>query len=154
MFVGSAFILVGLATGAFFCLRILQAAASKRWPSVFGELESADLRDVVYRGRDSDGTVDSASARIVNFRYQYRVNNKNYVGHRVTFSDAVNKTAGALQKLQDRYQGKRLIEVFYNPRDPEQSVLVPGLSVFNFTPLITSALFIIAGVFIMTYDFT
>ncbi len=148
------FILVGLVTGAFFCYRIFQAATSKQWPFVSGELESSDLREVVYRGREYDGRLDQASAWVVNFSYSYTVAGKAYKGKRVTFSDGINKTMHALRKLQDKYQGKSQIQVYYNPQNPHQSLLVPGLSIFNFTPLITSALFILAGIFIQTYDFT
>ncbi len=154
LLMASCFIVVGLATGAFFCVRLTQAAKSKSWPWVIGELESAALRDVVYHGREVDGSADQASARVVDFRYRYRVKNEDYLGSRVTFSDSVNKTSGTLQKLQDQYQGKSQIKVFYRPDQPQQSVLLPGLSIFNFTPMITSALFIAAGVFIGTFDFS
>lgn len=154
LLMAACFVLVGLLTGVFFFVRIVQAANSKSWPWVIGELESNELRDVVYRGRDSDGGADLASARVVNFRYRYRVKNEDYLGTRVTFSDSVNKTGGALKQLQDRYQGKSQIKVFYRPDRPRQSVLVPGLSIFNFTPLITSLLFIAVGVFIGTFDFS
>jgi len=152
--IGSCFVLVGIATGAFFCYRILQAVASKRWPFVLGELESSDLREAVYRGREVGGGADEASAWLVDFKYSYTVADKKYRGKRVTYSDSVNKTMRALRKLQDRYRGKSQIQVYYNPKNPQQSVLVPGPSIFNFTPLITSALFIAAGVFIQTYDFS
>jgi len=89
----------------------------------------------------------------VNFRYHYSVADRKYDGSRVTYSDGINKTMRALRKLQEKYQGKSLMKVYYNPTDPKQSVLVPGLSIFNFTPLITSALFILAGLFIYSYDF-
>ena len=154
LIMASCFVLVGLLTGAFFFVRITQAAGSKSWPWAMGELESAALRDVVYHGREVEGGADQASARVVNFRYRYQVKGENYTGTRVTFSDGVNKTGGALKKLQDQYQGKSKIKVFYNPRKPQQSVLVPGLSIFNFTPLITSSLFIAAGIFIATFDFS
>lgn len=152
--IGNCFILVGVLTGAFFCYRIFQAAASTRWPFVIGELESTELREVVYRGREVGGGVDEAAAWVVNFKYGYAIADKQYQGTRVTFSDHVNKTMRALRKLQDKYRGQSQILVYYNPKNPNQSLLIPGLSIFNFTPLITSALFILAGVFIQTYDFS
>ena len=152
--IGSCFILVGVSTGAFFCYRIFQATRSNRWSFVIGELESSDLREVVYRGRKVGGGPDEAAAWVVNFDYRYTVADREYKGKRVTYSDGINKTMRALRKLQDKYQGKSLIQVYYNPKNPSQSLLVPGLSIFNFTPLITSALFILAGVFIQTYDFS
>lgn len=154
LLIGSIFILIGLSTGAFFCFRIFQAVTSNHWPFVIGELESSELKEVVFRGRQLDGGADEASARVVNFRYRYTVADREYQGKRVTYSDGVNKTARALRKLQDRYQGQSLVRVYYNPKNPDQSLLVPGLSIFNITPLITSALFILAGVFMQTYDFS
>jgi len=71
----------------------------------------------------------------------------------VTYSDGINKTSRALKKLQEKYRGKSQVQVYHNPNNPNQSVLVPGLNIFNFTPLITSSLFILAGLFIFSYDF-
>ena len=93
-------------------------------------------------------------AWVVNFRYRYNVDDTPYVGTRVTYSDGINKTMRALRTLQSKYQGATQIQVFYNPKKPSQSVLVPGLSIFNFTPLITSSLFVLVGVFMQTYDFS
>ena len=152
--IGGCFVAVGLGTGAFFCLRIYQAFVSRGWPFAIGELESTELKLVVYRGREVGGGADEASAMVVDFRYRYRIGDREYRGQRVTFSDGINKTMRALRKLQDAYQGKSEIRVYYNPSKPSQSVLVPGPNLFNFTPLITSALFVAAGVFIFTFDFT
>jgi len=153
LLMGSCFVLVGVATAVFFIYRIYQGVTSSSWPFVIGELESADLKEVIFKGREVEGGVDSASAWVVNFRYSYSVADRKHAGSRVTYSDGINKTSRALRKLQEKYQGKSLIQVYYNPDRPKQSVLVPGLSIFNFTPVITSALFILAGLFIYSYDF-
>ena len=145
---GSCFVAVGVATAMFFVFRIYQGATSVHWPFVIGELESTDLKEVIFKGKDVDGGVDSASAWVVSFRYSYAVSGRKYDGSRVTYSDGINKTSRALRKLQNKYQGNASIKVYYNPAKPTQCVLVPGLSIFNFTPLITSALFILAGFFI------
>ena len=152
--IGSCFVAVGLATAAFFCVRLYQAFASRRWPFTIGELESSDLKLVVYRGREVGGGPDEASAMVVDFSYRYRVGEQRFNGKRVTFSDGINKTMRALKKLQQAYQDKSEIRVYYNPARPAQSVLVPGPSLFNFTPLITSGLFVAVGIFIFTFDFT
>lgn len=152
--IGVCFVLVGISTAAFFCYRIYQAASSRHWPFVPGELESSDLREAVYRGRQFGGGPDEASAWVVNFSYRYSVAGTEYLGKRVTYSDGINKPVRALRKLQERYRHQSRIQVYYNPGKPGRSVLVPGLSLFNFTPLITSALFILAGVFIQTHDFS
>ena len=150
--VASGFILVGVISAGFLLVNIRRARASQRWPKVSGELESDALRRVVYRGTDSNGTADQASALLVDFRYRYSVHGKEYHGHRVSFSDGINKTSGALKQLQQRFRNKPMIRVYYNPADPADSVLVPGVSIYNFTPLITSGLFLAVGIYLLNMD--
>jgi len=118
LIIGSCFVF-----GVFFVYRIYQGVTSSKWPFVIGELESTDLKEVIFKGRDFGGGIDSASAWVVNFRYSYSVADRKYDGSRVTYSDGINKTSRALHKLQGKYQGKSLIQVYYNPKNPKQSVL-------------------------------
>ena len=150
--VASGFLLVGVISAALLLAKIRRALASQRWPTVSGELESDALRRAVYHGTDSDGTSDQASALLVDFHYRYTVQGKEHHGHRVTFSDGINKTTGALKKLQQRFRNKPMIRVYYNPADPADSVLIPGLSIYNFTPLITSGLFLAVGIYLLNMD--
>lgn len=147
-----AFLLVGTGTAVFFLLKIKKAMASRAWPSVSGELESSGLRKVVYNGVDGDSISDQASALVVDFRYRYTVNGDSFVGSRVTFSDSVNKATSSLKRLQSRYQGKEAISVYYNPENPAESVLLPGATFYNFTPLITSGLFVLAATYLFGLD--
>ena len=147
--VGGAFVAVGVVVGLLLCRKILIAISSKQWPRVAGELHSTDLKTVRYSSREVDGTADLAQAVVTDFRYSYEVDGIRYEGHRVTFADFVNKTGGSLKTLQQRFRDQVHLEVYYNPRSPAESVLVPGVSVYNFTPLITAALFIAAGIFIL-----
>ena len=73
--------------------------------------------------------------------------------HTLVYNSRISKTAGSLKKLQKRYRGKSQIQVYYDPVRPGESVLVPGLNIFNFTLLITSALFVLADLFIIFCDF-
>ncbi|HHH36808.1 MAG TPA: DUF3592 domain-containing protein [Gammaproteobacteria bacterium] len=147
------FLLVGTMTALFFLSRARQAVASRFWPVTRGTLISNDARLVVYEGGNSDSTMTRVSALMVDFRYTYDVKGKRYEGSRVTFSDHVNKFEKSIRKLQKQYQGSDSIKVYYNPEKPEESVLVPGASIYNFTPLITSALFIAVGIFLWNWKF-
>lgn len=152
MLTGTAFIVIGVVTALLLLVKIRKASASKRWPHVYGELESTDLKKVIYEGGEIGGGTDSASALVVNFRYHYTVDGTRYSGSRVTFSDGINKPVSALKKLQQKYRGKIQILVYYNPDKPDESVLIPGLNLFNFTPLITSSLFILAGIYLFNLE--
>ena len=147
--IGAAFIFVGVVSGVLLTMKARKAFASTRWPHVYGELESAELKRVVLRGLGPDRTVDHGIGLTTNFRYRYVVAGTPYTSTRVTFSDRVNKPLSSLRNLQERYRGTRHVLVYYNPDNPGESVLLPGASLFNFTPMITSALFIVAGVYVM-----
>lgn len=51
--IATVFMLVGIAITIFLLLKIKKALASKHWPTALGELESTELRQVIYRGVDS-----------------------------------------------------------------------------------------------------
>ena len=150
--IGFVFLAVAVATAAIALFKIKKALASATWPSVFGELESAELRKVVYQGVESKSISDQASALVVDFKYQYSVESETFVGNRVTFSDGVNKTTRSLKKLQQRYEAKKRISVYYNPQKPSESVLIPGTTIFNFSPLITSSLFALVAIYLFSLD--
>ncbi len=150
--IGGVFILLGVLITLYLIARLRQALSSHRWPSVVGDLDSAELKNVIYRGKEVNGTAEQASADMVNFKYHYQIHGKLYEGTRVTFSDAINKTSGSLKKIKAMYQGKNQIVIYYNPKSPDQSVLIPGVSIYNITPFITSLLFIAGGIFIMFLD--
>jgi len=139
---GSIFVLVGILSAAFFFYRIYQAVSSLTWPIVMGELVSADIRESIYNHRDGQ-----RSSMVLDFKYRYRVADNQLNGTRVTYTDGINKSLRAKKKLKKRFQGKTRVKVYYNPKDPHQSVLIPGVGLFNFTPLITSTLFVVAGVY-------
>jgi hypothetical protein len=85
----------------------------------------------------------------IDMEYRYKVDGKEYCSTRVTFTDFVVKPESSLNKLLQEYIENKNIKVFYNPKKPEKSILVPGMSVFNFTPMITGALLMGVGFFIL-----
>ena len=84
---------------------------------------------------------------VLDFKYHYSVDNNQISGTRVTYTDGINKSLRAKKKLKKKFEGKKRVKVYYNPKNPHQSVLIPGVGLFNFTPLITSTLFVLAGVY-------
>jgi len=149
--IGGVFVLLGMAVSYVFLSKALKAIKTNQWPSVYGELKSTELKNVVFVGVREGATRDGSVTTLVNFEYSYEVDGKNYDGKRVTMSDFVHKTGGCLSKLQERYKGQEsLVKVYYNPLKPSDSVLIPGAGIYNFTPLITTFGFIGAGVYMMS----
>ncbi len=144
---GILFILIGVFSGLFFLARAIRAMNSRHWPRTSGELDAHGLRRVAMHFRPRD----RFSALQFDFAYRYRVDGKTYTGRRVTFSDSTIRTRKALDRILDDYRHTKHIIVYYNPKNPAESVLIPGATFQNFGPMITSALFVAAGLYLAVF---
>jgi len=145
LFIGWAFIVMGV--GAFLLLTnsLIKAAASSHWPSVLGQLQSSEIKRVTVTTRRGANRSSIGGDR-TNFLYSYEVGGQSYSSKRVTFSDYVVKTKNALDALVRKSEKQDLINVYYNPENPKESVLIPGISIYNILPFISFSLFICVGV--------
>ena len=103
--------------------RNLQALsrASIDWPSVQGLVTHSALllrNNKIGTGRKTDYVVDVA--------YEYVVGDKVYRNDIVRF-DQGQMPGSRKERLVSAYPVGRRVEVFYDPDDPDQSVLLPGL---------------------------
>ncbi len=96
------------------------ARASSDWPSVPGLVNHSELE---YR-RKNVGAAKRTDYR-VEVVYEYVVDDQLYRNDVVRF-DQSNLTSKRKELLVSSYPVGRRVEVFYNPDDPDQSVLVRG----------------------------
>lgn len=109
-----------------FCIYMLRhalinhrsAKASNDWPSVTGALTELQLWG---KRRINGDMVDSENLSV---QYQYEVNGKKFAGRRVAFYTLHYPETVDFAKHYP--QGSR-VSVFYNPQNPAESVIVPGL---------------------------
>ncbi len=117
----------GFAVGAFFCLVggpisgyfltmiFLEAQASGSWPAVSGTILKAEV-----------GTT-GVDRYFADVRYNYRVGANEFTGSRIRASDGeFDVRDGAEQAIRGLSVGQA-IPVFYNPTDPKQALLKPGV---------------------------
>ena len=149
---GVVFMLVGIVTTGLVLWKLALAIRSRRWPFVMGRLQRAALKTVEYIGREPDGGVDSARMAAVDFTYEYEVDGKRFEGRRVTFSDHVSKTPRTLERLLDEFRHAGHVRVFYDPRHPQRSVLLPGPTFANYTLLLTTVAFFLVGFYLFNLD--
>ena len=143
---GALFILLGVAVSVLLLRQLLHARRSRKWPSVWGELDEVGWRKVMHR--NPNASPHSTMGRI-DVRYRYQVDGQEFTGTRMTFSDNIAKTRRRLDALVTDHRNTRLVKVFYDPKRPADSVLVPGPSLYNYTPFISSGLFIAIGVMLV-----
>jgi len=98
-----------------------KAAESGGWPAVVGVISNALLKKNV--STDSDGFSSTTFTPTV--EYQYNVGGYVYTGNRITFGFA--KSYSRKKKAREAmaaYPVNGQVNVFYNPQDPHDSVLV------------------------------
>ncbi|WP_372761147.1 DUF3592 domain-containing protein [Pseudoalteromonas sp.] len=119
---------------------------SKKWRSTKGIL--LDKGTQVHISKALDSNVITWKSTHIALQYEYEVAGETYRSTRATFSDMVNKPKSSLDLLLNEYAEHDYIVVYYNPANYQDSVLFPGISIWNITPMLTGVLFIAAGVYI------
>jgi hypothetical protein len=114
-------ILILIGVGAFYFLggTLRQAYTSTSWPTVQGQI----VRSEVAQHRDSDG--DQMYNPVID--YSYTVNNQSYGGSQVTIMDGSTSVRSLVQDTVKRYPSGTAVTVYYDPDDPANAVLEPGL---------------------------
>jgi hypothetical protein len=122
-----------------------KAKASNNWATTNGKLTKLQL----WGKRRVDGEmVDSEN---VSIKYQYEVNGKTFTGNRTAFYTLhYPETVG----FAERYPQGSTVSVFYNPTNPAESVIVPGLhpqkpngEIWLASIIVVVSLVVIAGIF-------
>lgn len=113
------FLVVGLGLVIFGVSEMMKAKDSENWPSVTGVV----LKSKVSVDSSGDGTTYGADVT-----YRYKVKGKRYQGDKVTVSEVSTSSRGRAQKIVKRYPKKKKVAVYYDPEEPETSVLEKGVS--------------------------
>jgi len=114
------FLLVGLGL-TYWGWNILQdARASAAWPAADGVV----TRSEVTRSTDSDGG-DSYSPEIT---YTYTVNNEQLANKTIKFGENSYSSRKKAEGIANSYPVGKNVTVYYDPQQPEKSVLEPGVS--------------------------
>ena len=147
IFFSMIFIIVGALILGFLSYIAIRAFKSKYWTLCNGTILESGTKLHVSGGA---GTNERGwSSLHIKMEYEYIVEDVKYISKRVTFSDMVNKPYSSLDNLLNEYIENDHIQMYYNPTNHKDSVLVPGLSIWNFTPMITGFGFVGVGVFML-----
>lgn len=95
-----------------------QAVASASWPATEGRITRSRLE--VRAG-------DKGSSLTADVEYEYDLDGRTLVGSRVWIGDGYSSSPGTEHRdAVNRYPVGREVQVYYEPEDPDESVLEPG----------------------------
>jgi hypothetical protein len=114
------------------------ALASRSWPSTAGE--------ITYLSIGADMPIEADASRPY-LHYSYSVAGEPYMGTRIRAGDEYAGVQRLRRLLAEHYPVGRFVRVYYNPLDPEEAVLEPGLAqqMRNGIVLITLPLLLFGG---------
>ena len=134
------FVLVGGLLLFFGVRQLMRANASQAWPAVTGVVTVAELGKHMCHDRD-DTTTYSAD-----ISYDYVVNDRTYVNGVVNFGAVQTSDPSTARRVLKRYPVGLQVPVYYNPADPQEAVLEPGLQGGSWFLPIFGTIFLIVGV--------
>mgnify|MGYP003384001576 CR=1 FL=1 len=149
-FFGVAFLFVGVIAFGFTSRNLVRAIKSLGWPQSTGEIQKSGVKEVTVGGNTTD--MGAHSAIQVNYQYSYIVNGRSYRSQRVTMSDKVVKTGRTLSSLSKQFKTGQDVRVYYNPNNPSYSVLKKGPDIYCFTVIVTPALMLALGGYMVFFS--
>ena len=136
------FLLVGVVCIYLGIKELEKANASEDWPAVEGTVlhSSVDIR----RGDDST----SYSAEVM---YTYEVEGNVHSSNRIGYGSVSSSSPGGAQRIVNSYPVDSRVTVYYDPSNPEESVLRPGRSAATYFFPIFGGVFALSGLSMLIF---
>ena len=121
MFIGLVFFVLG-------GYQLLQGLKTKDWPAAPGKILSSKVQSGIRNSHGPVRTTGTSGRRYsVDVRYRYEVDGQEFEGSRLRYGSVSYKSRSKAQKVKNRYPPGKELEVFYDQRNPQSSVLVKGI---------------------------
>lgn len=119
----------------------------KSWPNTYGKITQSQITKVK---RSETGSVFSHYRTVI--QYEYIVDDVSYKSQTLSFPDQAwqilnrgLRSRQSAKKLQTKYPINQSIEVYYNPKNPKQSILEPTIADKNL--ILTLIIILVMGLF-------
>jgi len=128
----------------------IRARASAGWPSVQGKALSAGVKEQVV----SSGKTHSRQTWYrPTVEYEYQVDGARYQSNRIAFGNVSSQDEGAAQHILDQTVKSGSVQVYYNPQNPKDAVLLSADAPGSFGFILGGVLIILFPVLFWLYFF-
>ncbi|MCA9925421.1 MAG: DUF3592 domain-containing protein [Anaerolineales bacterium] len=132
-----------------FLLRVLIVGIrSRSWSSVKGQIAHSELRRI--SRAETASLFDNYRTTII---YRYNIKGIEYKSVNISFGDLAWHLLGRglrsrfnAKKITEKYSPEKFVRVYYNPDNPKQAILEPGIMHFHY--LLTFLIVIVMGAFL------
>ena len=129
-------ILVGMIAFNMVALSMMKGWDSKSWSSTNGTIVSSKVKTITTRSTSTSTTPRKKRTRYFpEIHYKYQVDGKEYSGDRLAFGFS-NRPKEESKNIVERYPAGAHVPVYYDPDNPEESVLEPGVYALNWLGIV------------------
>lgn len=124
-FIPPILILAGIIVAAFGANKVWLGYQSSHWPQVQGIVRTSTVEESFKTEKSGNG---SKRYRVyeATLTYDYRVDGRDFTGDRISFGHGPTRNKHPMQSYVDRLPVGSEVIVFYQPENPDRSVLIPG----------------------------
>ena len=127
-----------------------RARASASWPSVQGKALSAEVKEQVVK---SGKTRSRQTWYRPTVEYEYQVNGVRHQSSRIAFGNVSSQNEEDAQHILSQTVKAGLVQVFYNPQNPKDAVLLNADAPKSFGFILGGVLIIVFPVLLWLYFF-
>ena len=130
--VGALLLILGVITAYFSYKWLMEKKRSENWIQVDAQILSSSIK------KQSDE--DSGTSYDTYLDYEYEIN-----GQLFRNSGTIRGDTGKKKQIKERYAPGQSVNVYYNPENHPETVLVAGIQMLNLIILMIPAILIITG---------
>jgi hypothetical protein len=123
---------------------LYKAYHSTKWSTAQGVVISSTVTYHRYSGKGGAYYTPDVT-------YRYTVGSVPYVGDTICFASIATHNKDDMGKIAGRYPAGHEVKVYYDPANPPDSVLEPGVTFDSWTKVLVASLFLMAGLGAMLF---
>jgi len=100
---------------------------SEGWETVQGTILKSDIKKNESTTRDAKGFRRTNTSYIVTVNYFFEIDDNRYEGNTISFGNVSHSERSDAQKELKSYPKGKEVKVYFNPEDPDDSVLKKGV---------------------------
>lgn len=103
-----------------------QGSKTKDWPAAHGRIIESGIETKSRSSRPHGRTSRRDTDYIVRIRYFYEVSGQRIEGNRLQYGNKSHGKRSSAEQEQSLYPAGKEVQVFYDPKNPQRSVLLKG----------------------------
>ncbi len=128
--------------------QLIKTEESRGWPTITGKIVSSEIHSYRQLGLKRSFMYEAK------IKYHYFYNGELYTANRVSYGYDPSNIRQFAQETVDKYHPNQKVIVYYDPQNPKESVLEPGVIGIIFVPILVGAFFSLPGICVLIFKMT